>query len=169
VGGAVVELDCAARAVSRSWAVRGADVYAWPGGGDRLLVHETGVGIGELDPGTGTWAPGLVPTAALGGEVVDLAAFGDALLAIVSDPAGDYSLACVDLVEGRVAQRLPSESFLFAVDGDGDGEAWVSARLHWNRPAAPTGAFRYDIQTCAPLDGGAPIDTWLAPVRVAFF
>jgi hypothetical protein len=166
-GGAVVEVDCAARTVTRSWALHGPRVLPDPEHTDQVLILEEGVGIHRLDPTSGA-------TTLLVEEVVERGTFGGIAAAggraIVTTVTDDYAfgIGCVDLDAGTFDLLEAASSYLISVDASPTGEAWISARAHWSDPTSPQGVRVFDIATCTERTD-RPIETLLAPMDIAFY
>lgn len=173
LGGAVLEVDCAALTVTRSWTVgSGARVVAWPGRDDVLVLTGKGFGkrggIYQLDSDSGALSGNQVDTDALGVEYTGLAVHGLHAVALASTPDYATELHCVDLDAGTASVAEPAGPFLTAIAGNDLGEAWVAARPPWTDPTSPGGMIVYDIATCTSLTGPSWIDTVLDPYDVAF-
>ncbi len=166
-GGAVLEIDCAARAVTASWAVPTPDVFAHPGA-DTLLVASRDGSLRTLDPATGTLSASLLDRP-LPGNVSALAAWGEHAVAVLADADYAYSVHCVSLDDGSHTPIESRANFLTAAEANDRGEVWIAARLHWDDPGGATGTLVYDAETCASLTGPDLIQTLLAPYSIAFF
>lgn len=169
-GGAVVEIDCEARAVTRAWMVGGnTSVHPWPGG-DGLLVlaraHGEDVsGVYALDPDADT----LSLRVELPGEPADVAAWGERAVATsLAEDGSGYTLHCLDLSAGELLSSEETDSYLTAAASDDRGRAWVARGLSWVDPEAPTGLDVVDIATCE-TQTTTPIRLSLHPVSLAFY
>lgn len=170
-GGRVVEIDCARRAVTRSWPVGGnTRVSAWPGTA-RLLVQATAHGedpggLYRLDPGADTVE---LIVESPGERFSGVAAVGEGAIAIaLADDHSRYTVYCIDLAAGVADVLEETGSYLTGVAQNDRGEAWISAGSSWLDDAAPSGIFRYDIASCTPL-ASAPLSFGLYPFDVAFY
>ncbi len=167
-GGAVVEVDCDTRTVTDVWEAAVPDVYAWPADDSLVLIYEKTVGLRFVDTTSGELGDVVLATEQLDGEVVGLAAHGDRAVVALADPDSIYSIACLDLTAAEVVTRQTVTSFLPNVAGNALGEAWVSARVHWSDPNAPSGTRVFDIDTCTERTS-SPLQTLLAPAHIAFY
>ena len=171
-GGAVVEVDCEAEEVSRSWEVASPDVFAAPGQGGELIVHELDSGLRRLDTEAGELSELLVDHEELGGRVLGLAAWGDAAVLTVFDEDGRHAIGCLELGDTwSYAEVERPGNYLVTIAGNDRGEAWIGARTHWGDEgeAPPNGLIVYDIEECASLTAGKPVATVLAPYSLAFY
>ncbi|MCB9763665.1 MAG: hypothetical protein H6739_28105 [Alphaproteobacteria bacterium] len=168
-GGRVAEVDCASRAVTRSWEVEGqANVYAYSPDGAQLVV-DSGEGLHLLDTTTGTLSAPLLDEVAEGISVVGFTSHGDRAVVAFSDASYSYGIGCVDLGTWSFTEAERVDNYLISLSGDARGEAWISARTHWSNPAAENGLIVYDVATCTSLTTSGPIATLLAPFSVAFY
>ena len=170
-GGKVVEIDCAARAVTRDWSIGGNTVVQhWPGT-DKLLVRaaaygEDPSGLYGLDPAADKVTLLVEST---DGNFSGAAAVGST--AVATALAGDYShytVYCIDLAQGVADVLEETTSYLTGVAQNDRGEAWVSAGSSWIDSSAPSGIFIYDIATCT-AQADSPLSFSLYPFDVAFY
>lgn len=170
-GGVVVEIDCAQRAVTESWAVGGnTAVHPWPGG-DGLLVRarafgDDAGGLYALDPDAGS----VELLVDMGDQQLSgVAAWGDA--AVATSLSADYSgssLHCLDLSERVATRSEQTDAYHTDVAVNDWGQAWVATGASWMDPEAATGLWVYDIASCGALSD-APIQLSLHPWSVAFY
>ncbi len=170
-GGVVVEIDCAERAVTRSWSVGGnTAVHAWAEGHGLLVraraFEDDAGGLYALDPD----ADSLELLVDMGGEQVsNLGAYGDA--AVITSLSADYtssSLHCVDLAGGAVTSSEATNAYYTDVAVNDRGEAWLATGASWMDPEAPTGLWVHDIAGCQSKTE-QPIQPSLHPWGVAFY
>lgn len=169
-GGVVAEVDCATRAVTRSWPVGGnTSVFRWQGT-DKVMVLARAFGgdvggIYALDPATG-----VDHVVAVEGESFSgIAAVGDRAVAIsLAADYSHYALHCVDLAGGAVESSAETASYYDVISTNDRGEAWITAGPSWIDETAPQGLFVYDVATCTQKTT-APITLSLAPKGLAFF
>lgn len=168
-GGLVLEVDCAARAVTQSWDVPTPDVYANPGQPGTVLVAGRDDGIRTLDVETGTLSAPVVAPEAIPGTVSAMAAWGDHAVIALFDEDDHYSVHCATLGDGTVELIEARTNFLTTAVANDRGEVWVSARTHWADPTGETGTLVYDADRCASLTTQGAIPTLLAPFGITFY
>ncbi len=167
-GGTIVEVDCATRAVTNSWAAPTPDVYDNPGAPSNVLVHSASTGFYLLDTDSGALSDLLLADATIGASVDGVAAWGDGAVVTTFDDAYGYAVGCVDLTAWTYAEAERSPNYLTGIAANDRGEVWIGARTHWATPGAPNGALVYDGASCEARTD-APITTLLAPFSVAFY
>ncbi len=169
-GGAVVEIDCAARAATRSWAAGGnTTVHPWPDSGKLLVLArafgDDPGGVYALDPAADSLEHLL---SVEGEELTHIGAVGDQALA--TSLATDWSHNahhCIDLAEAALRSSETTDSYITAMASNDRGEAWVALGVSWMDPHAPTGLMVYDIAGCSALSE-QPIGLSLYPVGIDF-
>ncbi|MCK6521429.1 hypothetical protein L6R49_08300 [Myxococcota bacterium] len=168
VGGAVVEVDCAAETVTGRWAVGGnTQLHAWDGAG--LLISAealdgAGAGVWSLDPDEDELTK-LIDGDRLSGAISDVAASGtDALILAPSEDYSSYTMTCADLATGALTELASFSEYLPKAEANDRGEAWVIARWGWADPENDKpGIYVVDLAACALKNADAPITFELAP------
>jgi hypothetical protein len=166
VGGALVEVDCEARAVTQHWELPTPDVHPHPGG-EGLLVTARDGSVRRFDPQAGTLSDNLLAEPAPG-DIVGFAAFAGRAVLITSDDE-DYAVHCADLTTGALSLIEARDNFLISAQANDRGEVWVAARTHWSDPGGAIGTLVYDAESCSALTEDGPIQTLLAPYSIAFY
>jgi hypothetical protein len=170
-GGKVVEIDCAAMAVSQSWDVGGnTNLMPWPDSGKVLAGAEAfgsdTAGLYVIDTVAGTKTQ-LVESTDM--NIVDVAAFEDkAIVVSMKADWSAYALSCLDLATGDMALMMETASYLTSITANNRGQAYVTAGSSWIDPDAPAGLMSYDIATCTAISS-----EWMGfsmyPTSVAFY
>ncbi len=170
-GGAVVEIDCGERAVTRSWSVGGnTAVHPWAGG-EGLLVRaraygDDAGGLYVLDPE----ADSVELRVDLGDEQLsNVGAFGGA--AAATSLSADYtssSLHCLDLAAGSITSSEVTDAYYTDLAVNDRGEAWITTGSSWMDPHAPTGLWVFGIEGCEAKTE-QPIQPSLHPWSVDFY
>jgi len=170
-GGMVVEIDCAQRAVTRSWSVGGnTAVHAWLEG-EGVLVRarafgDDAGGLYALDPA----ADSLELRVDMGDEQPsEVGAYGGA--AVVTSQSADWSSSSVhhlDLAAGTIVSSQQTDAYYTDVAANDWGQAWVTTGESWMNPDAPSGLWVYDISD-GSLVSDVPIQLSLHPRAVAFY
>ncbi len=171
-GGAVVEIDCASKQVTRSWDFSGSvSVYDYAPDSSRIVVYDGGddAGLWLLDTATGELSEQKLSDMTVGASIGGFASYGDSAVVITSDDDYNYGIGCVDLSDWSYTPAEAVDNYLAGVVANARGEAWISARTHWANPAAANGAIVYDIAACSSLTAGDPLATTLAPFSIAFY
>jgi len=178
-GGAVVEIDCAARAVSNSWDVgSNPKIYAHPTEPSALLVvtgvyYEADGGISVLDVVDGEHSALYVSEADIGVDIGPLA-FDDlgnvvAIGSSISDYGASHTINCFDLESWDWTEAVNTSSFLIGNVANDRGEAWLLARTSWADAGSVGGIWVYDIATCSEPSTEARKSFSLDPYSLAFF
>jgi hypothetical protein len=170
-GGKVVEIDCAAMAVTQSWNVGGnTNLMPWADSGKVLAGAEAfgsdTAGLYVIDTVAGTKTQ-LVENTDM--TIVDVAAVDDkAIVVSMKADWSAYALSCLDLTTGEMTLIEETASYLTSITANNRGQAYVTAGSSWIDPDAPAGLFAYDIATCTPISA-----EWMSfsmyPTSIAFY
>ncbi len=169
VGGAVVEIDCATRAVTADWSPGfGVSVFPYPPEPSKVVVStredadggSTG-GLWLLDTSDGSLSELLVPDAELGGQVIAFTAYETGAVAMIATPNYTYSYGCIDLSDWSYTEVEADLGYIPAMAGNDWGQAWFAA--------GNKGVWIYDVETCTSLTGQDPIKLGLGAYSVAFY
>ena len=178
-GGAVAEIDCAARSVTDAWDVgSNPKIYAHPTD-EASLVVLTGVyyspdgGISVLDTAKGTQSEVHISEEETGVDINTLAfSASGAALAIgssIEDYGATYSVSCFDLETWAWSEQSTTSSFLMDAVANDRGEAWILARTSWADAESVGGIWMYDVETCTERVSDERLTFSLDPYSVAFF
>ncbi len=177
VGGALAEVDCDSLEVTDSWSP-GYDVsvFEYAPNPDKVVVAtaQNNMGGSEgglwmLETSTGELSELLVSEETLGGTIVGFAAYNEAAVVVVGDADYNYTVGCLDTTTWEYTEAEQSHEYITGLEGNGRGEAWITARTHWSYDDSAPGTIVYDIQTCTSLTAADPLATALEPYSVAFY
>ena len=169
VGGKILEVDCATKAITQSWDVSSPSLFQNPLDPSNIIVAESGAGLRVLDTSTGTLSEVKLAQADTGVSILGVAAYGEKSVVITADPSYTYGIGCVDLGTWTFQEAESTGNYLIDISGNANGQAWISARSHWSDPEGPKGVIVYDTDTCTSLTPGGPFETLLAPFSIAFY
>ncbi len=179
-GGAVLEVDCAAREVVREWATGpNVKVQAHPWRDDALLLIE-GVlfetwnvpaldgGVRTLDLTSGALGAVDLDEQAIGENIVGVAADAQGRGVLVSAGSETHTIHCLDMTDWSVETAAVTDYFIPEVRSNDRGEAWLPMRAGPADPGTPGGIAVYDLASCEERAGGL-IGFSLDPFSVAFY
>ena len=167
-GGAVLELSCDGLEITREWAFDSPTLALDPADPDTLLVTQPGGDVVLLDRPTGATRV-VLEGGSMDGVIEQMVVHEGAAMGITVTPDYAYGVVCLDLAMGAAVARPTPDRYLISIAANAHGEAWVSARTHWDAPEAPFGVQVWDIATCTEQTAGRPLQTLLAPYSVAFY
>jgi len=171
VAGAVAEIDCRTRKVTRTVEVPGPlpAVEAWPGEPEKVLVR-----VGAFDRRGGLYAidrPSglvslLIDEAALDLGLADVALSGSRGVALTYDADWRYGIACFDTLDYLLVEAEQPRAQLVDVALSPEGRAWIAARPSADDPDGPSGLLVYDLESCESVTGADWFRLNLPPWRI---
>jgi hypothetical protein len=172
--GAIIELDCEASTISRSWEVGPSpSIHPWLNHSELLVrtgnyfVLDGALSI--LNLSSGELGEPLLQESELGVEITDAVASSTAALVVTTDADSKYTIHCYDMLEGTLTELETLSSFLMPLATTSRGEAWFPARPSWADPEAEAGLIVYNVAGCASITGPDWLQTELPPYSVSFF
>ena len=170
VGGTVVEIDCSSQSVTNSWETAvSASVHPYQPDPTQVAVLTSGEGIRLLDTTAGTLSDLLLTEDDIGASISGFAATNNHAIVSTVDDDSAYNIGCIDLSDWTYTLVEQTPHYLIGLVANDRGEAWVSARPHWNTPEGAHGTLVYDIETCTSITGDTPLQTTLAPYSITFY
>lgn len=180
-GGRVLEIDCAARAVTREWtAGSNVQVLAHPTNSDALwlldgvLFDDFGEpsfdgGLRELALDAAAPGTHLLTDTAASGNLIGLAVGAGGRGILVTADATQHHVHCLDTADWSLTHLSSHVQWVPQVVADDRGEGWVVFRSGEEPLEYPGGIAVYDLVTCEERTAGGWLDFSLEPYSVAFF